>query len=125
MRALPYGKGLIAFERLLRAVMSNFPRGKCQIGAYAIELCFGIPMVAGDFCAQGERLWHAWNHDPRLDVHIDLTARQFDASLPRVLVTAQPQYLYAISEKSTVDLHIGPKALPETTEKHLIAAGFL
>lgn len=69
-------------ERFLRV----FPNGCCLYTSGKVKETLGLEMVYGYFIKDGYGMEHYWNLDSGRSLLLDLTARQFDESLPRVLM---------------------------------------
>jgi len=69
--------------------MPLFPQSCCEIAATRLEkLNIGLVYKNGMFTYGSQYFPHAWNLDPSSGLYIDITAKQFDSSLPAILIVS-------------------------------------
>jgi hypothetical protein len=78
---------------------SGVPDGYCQIFTKVVSLVFGYCEVAGEYVPG--RDWHAWGHNVRSGVYVDLSLDQFDVSLPNVNILPDNTSLLKVTEEAT------------------------
>jgi hypothetical protein len=81
--------------RDLREILENnleffgFPRSFCHLTSKEVEKSLGFKRICGRYFdnQEGKYFYHEWNIDSSGEIFIDLTADQFDSSLPSVYIT--------------------------------------
>jgi hypothetical protein len=66
--------------------LSCFPHGCCTYSSGKIESKTKLEMIDGWFLVDGVGHDHYWNYDPKTDSFVDITAKQFDSSLPEIYI---------------------------------------
>lgn len=82
---MDYRKELYELRRRLSET-PGFPKNFCFDAANSVCATMGLDGVGGFFINGDAKLFHCWNYDPNNDDYVDLTADQFDPTLPSVLV---------------------------------------
>jgi len=78
---------LLDIVRDIKKEFKVFPLGCCTYSSGKVENRLGLEMIYGYFIGfDGLAEEHYWNIDTKTRTLIDITARQFDKSLPEVLM---------------------------------------
>jgi len=86
-------KELEVIRRELQKNYPNYPKNCCPDAAQRIQDELGHEWVIGSYVIDGERHHHWWNENKEA-VRYDITADQFDPTLPRVEVLSSGDERY-------------------------------
>tara|TARA_Y100000310_G_C20498478_1_gene722722 strand:+ start:103 stop:606 length:504 start_codon:yes stop_codon:yes gene_type:complete len=101
VNGLPYIDHLRFIHKTLKKRVEGFPYKVCAAGTRTVHEVEGLMEIAGEhityfhpFINQEMRRdiilenvsWHAWNFDPKRELFVDITGRQYFYELPDIIV---------------------------------------
>ncbi len=91
---------LLDLRKRLSSGLRGYPAGCCLYTSARVEWESGLVRVDGHYIDDdGFAYQHSWNLDPETGKYVDLTANQFDHTLPEIVILdrnseeAQRRYL--------------------------------
>ena len=88
---IPYYEDLHRIADVFQKNFIDFPYNMCNLTARIVYQKIGLNEIAGlvldpltDKVLNSDRMMHAWNHDPNLNLNLCLTLSQYDKETPTV-----------------------------------------